>query len=149
MWPLRVRLSLTACLSFLPCSFSVLSGHNYDFQCDVWSCGVIAYTLLSAQMPFYGEDNREIFQKIIDLDYLFPDRYFKNVSDIGMRLIVLFSAFSCLALGFIESIFVTNPNERMTARQCLHHPWIIMWHDDLKQAQLARKEALSRSMVWL
>lgn len=110
----------------------VLSGHNYDFQCDVWSCGVIAYTLLSAQMPFYGEDNREIFQKIIDLDYLFPDRYFKNVSDI--------------ALGFIESIFVTNPNERMTARQCLHHPWIIMWHDDLKQAQLARKEALSRSM---
>jgi hypothetical protein len=36
-------------------------------------------------MPFYGEDNREIFQKIIDLDYLFPDRYFKNVSDIGMN----------------------------------------------------------------
>jgi len=111
----------------------VLSGHNYDFQCDVWSCGVIAYTLLSAQMPFYGEDNREIFQKIIDLDYLFPDRYFKNVSDI--------------ALGFIESIFVTNPNERMTARPCLHHPWTIMWHDDLKQAQAARKEALSRSSM--
>lgn len=63
-----------------------MSGQNYDFQCDVWSCGVIAYTLLSAQMPFYGEDNREIFQKIVDLDYLFPDRYFKKVSDTGMKL---------------------------------------------------------------
>lgn len=105
----------------------VLSGQNYDFQCDVWSCGVIAYTLLSAQLPFYGEDNREIFQKIVDLDYLFPDRYFKKVSDV--------------ALGFIESIFVTNPNERMTAKQCLHHPWVLMWHPDLKEAQNRKREA--------
>jgi len=109
----------------------VLSGQNYDFQCDVWSCGVIAYTLLSAQMPFYGNDNREIFDKILALDYTFPDRYFKKVSDI--------------ALCFIESIFVTDPNQRLTARQCLHHPWIVMWHDDLKEIQQKKDNSGSKS----
>jgi len=106
----------------------VLSGQSYDFQCDVWSCGVIAYILLSAQMPFYGEDNREIFQKIIELDYLYPDRYFKKVSD--------------YALGFIDNIFVRNPNERMTAKQCLHHPWILMWNEDLRILNEKKKKAL-------
>lgn len=37
----------------------VLSGH-YSAACDMWSCGVILYILLSGQQPFYGSTPREV-----------------------------------------------------------------------------------------
>ena len=41
----------------------ILKG-NYDQRCDLWSIGVMAYVLLSAQPPFIGQINQEIYQKI-------------------------------------------------------------------------------------
>lgn len=31
---------------------------NYDEKCDIWSAGVILYTLVTAMFPFDGEDNK-------------------------------------------------------------------------------------------
>jgi calcium-dependent protein kinase len=41
----------------------VLNG-NYTEKCDVWSCGIIAYILLSGKPPFNGKDDAKIFEKI-------------------------------------------------------------------------------------
>ena len=35
---------------------------NYDNKCDVWSCGVIMYTLLSGTPPFNADHNLEIMR---------------------------------------------------------------------------------------
>ena len=37
---------------------------KYNEKCDIWSCGVILYILLSGNVPFNGRDEREITQKI-------------------------------------------------------------------------------------
>lgn len=37
---------------------------NYGKECDIWSCGVITYLLLSGSPPFDGDDNSEIEVKI-------------------------------------------------------------------------------------
>jgi len=41
----------------------VLAG-NYTQQADLWSVGVIAYMLMSSQMPFYGRKRCQIIDKI-------------------------------------------------------------------------------------
>ena len=37
---------------------------NYDKKCDVWSCGVIMYTLLAGKPPFNADNNLEIMRLI-------------------------------------------------------------------------------------
>jgi len=33
---------------------------QYDYKCDVWSCGVMMYILLSGKPPFDGKNDEEI-----------------------------------------------------------------------------------------
>ena len=37
---------------------------KYDEKCDIWSCGVILFILLSGSPPFNGEDDEQIMQKV-------------------------------------------------------------------------------------
>jgi serine/threonine protein kinase len=39
---------------------------TYDERADVWSCGVVLFTLLSGRPPFTGSRNETIFRKIVD-----------------------------------------------------------------------------------
>jgi calcium-dependent protein kinase len=37
---------------------------NYDAACDLWSCGVILYIILTGQPPFSGKDDDKIIKAI-------------------------------------------------------------------------------------
>jgi serine/threonine protein kinase len=43
----------------------VLKG-KYTKQADLWSIGVIAYMLMSSQMPFYGRKRSDIVEQIME-----------------------------------------------------------------------------------
>jgi len=88
----------------------VLRGTNYDNSVDVWSVGVITYILLCGFPPFYGNNDQQIFNKILKCEYDFPSPDWDNISE--------------EAKEFISALLVLNPNERPTAEQCLEAPWI-------------------------
>ena len=64
----------------------VLKKH-YDEKCDIWSCGVIMYILLSGRPPFAGDNDREIMDKVAKGRYDLETSPFDSVSSSSKDLI--------------------------------------------------------------
>ena len=88
------------------CSPEVLK-NNYNQKCDIWSCGVIMYILLSGKYPFYGRSEEEITKKILIGDFNFDDKHFKNVSENAKDL--------------IKKCLIHDKNKRITVKEALRH----------------------------
>ena len=58
---------------------------NYDFKCDLWSCGVMMYILLTKNIPFNGENKDEIKSEIIKGKY--NEEFLRGYSKNSIELI--------------------------------------------------------------
>jgi calcium-dependent protein kinase len=85
----------------------ILSG-TYTHLCDIWSAGVILYILLSGDPPFNGANDNEIYTKIAQMKFSFPERKWKNISNDAKDLLCH---------------MIVPEKERYTAEQVLSHPW--------------------------
>ena len=92
----------------LYCSPEVVK-NLYDEKCDEWSCGVVMYILLTGKVPFPGETEEDIFEKIIKCDYNFDNPKFNEVSD------------NCKDL--IKKLLEPDINKRIKASDALKHPF--------------------------
>ena len=80
---------------------------NYNAKCDIWSCGVIMYILLTGYPPFGGRDNKTIMQKILKGEY--------KTEPLKKR---------CKAcIDLISKLLEKDINTRIRADTALNHKW--------------------------
>lgn len=111
----------------------IISNQLYDFSCDIWSAGVIAYILLGGYPPFQArDDNRdELFRVIKRGKFKFHDEYWGEISDDAKDL--------------IRSMLTVNPTERPSAQKLLRHKWMsaearVLNQHDLQPSQVRLRE---------
>jgi calcium-dependent protein kinase len=89
----------------------VLEG-SYDQKCDIWSCGVLLYILLSGKPPFGGQTDQDILKKVEKGEYSFNRPGWESISAEAKNLISL--------------MLTKKPDSRISASDALQHTWLKM-----------------------
>uniref|UniRef100_A0A674JJQ9 non-specific serine/threonine protein kinase n=1 Tax=Terrapene triunguis TaxID=2587831 RepID=A0A674JJQ9_9SAUR len=122
-------LLMTPCYTANFVAPEVLKRQGYDAACDIWSLGVLLYTMLTGYTPFAnGPDDtpEEILARIGSGKFSLTGGYWNSVS--------------VTAKDLVSKMLHVDPHQRLTAAQVLRHPWIVD-SDQLPQYQLNRQDA--------
>uniref|UniRef100_A0A8C1KCG2 non-specific serine/threonine protein kinase n=1 Tax=Cyprinus carpio TaxID=7962 RepID=A0A8C1KCG2_CYPCA len=122
-------LLMTPCYTANFVAPEVLKRQGYDEGCDIWSLGVLLYTMLAGFTPFANgpEDTPEdILSRIGSGRFTLSGGNWDAVSDAAKDL--------------VSKMLHVDPHQRLTAKQVLKHPWIIQ-RDKLPNSQLQHQDA--------
>jgi calcium-dependent protein kinase len=86
----------------------VLKG-SYDSKCDMWSLGVLMFTMLSGDLPFYDESLPLVYKKLNSASFTFAKSVWDGVSSTAKDL--------------IRRLLVVDTGERFSATEALSHEW--------------------------
>lgn len=102
----------TWCGSLLYCAPEIVRGDKYSGEAvDIWSLGIILYTLLAGHLPF-DDDNESATKKMILLDHpIYP------------------SHFSDEMKSLLDRMLNKNHEQRPSAREVLGHSFLSMYSD--------------------
>uniref|UniRef100_A0A671SCV3 Myosin light chain kinase 2, skeletal/cardiac muscle-like n=1 Tax=Sinocyclocheilus anshuiensis TaxID=1608454 RepID=A0A671SCV3_9TELE len=86
---------------------------NFDFvsfPTDMWTLGVVTYMLLSGLSPFLGDDDSQTLNNVLMGNWYFDEDAFEHVS--------------AEARDFVSNLLIRERSGRLSATQCLKHPWL-------------------------
>lgn len=89
----------------------IISSKGYGFEVDIWSLGVITYTLLIGKPPYETENVKKTYSKIRKNDYSFPSS--KDTPPV-----------SFLAKNFIQSLLQLSPKDRPLPHAIKMNPFL-------------------------
>uniref|UniRef100_A0A672IU79 Ribosomal protein S6 kinase n=1 Tax=Salarias fasciatus TaxID=181472 RepID=A0A672IU79_SALFA len=111
------QLLKTPCFTLQYAAPEILKYDGYDESCDLWSLGVILYTMLSGQVPFQCQEKsvthtsaEEIMKKIKQGDFSFEGEAWRNVSQ--------------QAKDLIQELLTVDPNKRIKMSGLRYNAWL-------------------------
>eukprot|EP00064_Thunnus_orientalis_P003635 superscaffoldBa00000306_g3645 len=124
-------LLMTPCYTATFMAPEVLRKQGYDAACDIWSLGILLYTMIAGFSPFASssEDTaEEILAQIGSGKFTITGGNWDLVSDSAKDIVV--------------KMLHVDPHQRLTAPQVLRHPWIVE-RDQLSDRVLTRQDPLT------
>uniref|UniRef100_A0A4W2F9A9 Ribosomal protein S6 kinase n=2 Tax=Bos TaxID=9903 RepID=A0A4W2F9A9_BOBOX len=121
-------LLMTPCYTANFVAPEVLKRQGYDEGCDIWSLGILLYTMLAGYTPFANgpsDTPEEILTRIGSGKFTLSGGNWNTVSDTAKDL--------------VSKMLHVDPHQRLTAKQVLQHPWITQ-KDKLPQSQLSHQD---------
>ncbi|NWS77841.1 KS6AA kinase, partial [Crotophaga sulcirostris] len=121
-------LLMTPCYTANFVAPEVLKRQGYDEGCDIWSLGVLLYTMLAGCTPFANgpsDTPEEILTRIGGGKFSISGGNWDTISD--------------MAKDLVSKMLHVDPHQRLTAKQVLQHPWITQ-KDSLPQSQLNHQD---------
>ncbi|CAI7789625.1 unnamed protein product, partial [Closterium sp. NIES-54] len=88
----------------------IMKGRSNE-KADIWSLGVILYSMLCARWPFYSPKKAVLERKILNGHVDFSGDPWPSISDDAKDL--------------VRRMLAVNPNERPSATELLKHPWVL------------------------
>ncbi|CAD8069401.1 unnamed protein product [Paramecium sonneborni] len=82
---------------------------SYDEKCDVWSLGVLLFTLLSGHLPFHGSTKEELYNNIQTSNISFSSSVWPNISNEAKDL--------------IKKMLQKQPGLRPNSKDLIKHSW--------------------------
>ncbi|KAJ5539420.1 hypothetical protein N7513_007752 [Penicillium frequentans] len=106
--PTEVLTSMAGSFGYAAPEVMLKQGHGKAV--DMWSLGVITYTLLCGYSPFRAENLSDLIEECRSGRIIFHERYWKDVSQD--------------AKDFIMTMLQTDPSKRVTSEDALKHEWL-------------------------
>ncbi|XP_053721660.1 ribosomal protein S6 kinase alpha-2 [Synchiropus splendidus] len=122
-------LLMTPCYTATFMAPEVLRKQGYDAACDIWSLGILLYTMIAGFSPFASSPDdtaEEILAQIGCGKFVLTGGNWDLVSDAAKDIVI--------------KMLHVDPHQRLTAPQILRHPWIVE-RDKLSDKALARHDA--------
>ncbi|XP_023809295.1 ribosomal protein S6 kinase alpha-2-like isoform X1 [Oryzias latipes] len=110
---------------------NVLRKQGYDAACDIWSLGILLYTMIAGFSPFASSPNDtadEILAKIGSGRVTITEGNWDFVSDAAKDIVI--------------KMLHVDPHQRLTAPQVLRHPWVVE-RNQLTDTALTRQNAVN------
>merc|ERR1711865_378054 len=101
----------------------VLAGKLYDTQADMWSIGIIIFTLLAGHPPFENDNLKALVKLIKKGEFEFEPHLWEH--------------HSAQSKEFIRNMLQVDPDKRFDARKALMSDWIDADDDVLQEIDLS------------
>ena len=86
----------------------VLLSSDYDNKCDLWSCGIIMYIMLTGKPPYRGNNPAQILHQVKTNPFQIQDSH----------------PVSPQAKDLLRQLLKLSPSERISAEEALESPWV-------------------------
>uniref|UniRef100_A0A672FKR7 Ribosomal protein S6 kinase, polypeptide 2 n=1 Tax=Salarias fasciatus TaxID=181472 RepID=A0A672FKR7_SALFA len=124
-------LLMTPCYTATFMAPEVLRKQGYDAACDIWSLGILLYTMIAGFSPFASSPQdtaEEILAQIGSGKFVITGGNWDLVSEAAKDLVI--------------KMLHVDPHQRLTAPQVLRHQWIVD-RGQLSDRSLTRQDALT------
>lgn len=137
----------------------ILFGSNYTFSVDMWAAGCILAELVSGKPLFPGNSTMDQLERIIsytgpprksDIDSMkssFTHTMLSNLTYTKARISLKekLNEAPLDAIDLVSKLIIFDPMKRLTAEQCLEHPYVAQFHNPEKELNAPKAMELDLS----